>query len=120
MIKIRTIQLTLLLFCTLPLLNSCKSTTTLPAEQTTDNNKPSVGVQAKGMILQQGITTYQYGTHVLNDKDGKTTYALKSETLKLDNYIGKTVELEGIPVEGYPIEGGPEYLEVTKIKKWEK
>lgn len=111
----------LLNFCLIGVLYACKSTTTIPPAQSTETsqsveNKPAQGVTASGLLLEQGVSTYQYGTHVLNDKDGKTIYALKSETIKLNMYIGKQVELQGIPVEGYPLEGGPEYLEVIKIK----
>lgn len=117
----KTIQNAFLLFSVIGILQACKSTTTIPPAQSTETsqsaeNKPAQGVTASGVLLEQGVSTYQYGTHVLNDKEGKTMYALKSETIKLNMYIGKQVELQGIPVEGYPVEGGPEYLEVIKIK----
>jgi hypothetical protein len=71
--------------------------------------------KASGIIRQQGVSTYQYGTHVLTDDTGKTLYALRSKK-NLDNYIGKHVEIKGKKVNGYPVENGPEYLEVTKVK----
>jgi hypothetical protein len=100
-------------------LYACKSTTpgsstTTSSSSTTVENK-SKGVSASGIIQLQGITTYQYGTHVLLDVNGNTLYALKSDILKLNNYLGKKVELQGMPVEGYPLEGGPDYLEVLTI-----
>jgi hypothetical protein len=73
-------------------------------------------IQLKGTLQAQGITTYMYGTHVLNNNVGQTLYALRSNSVKLDNYIGKNVEISGSKVDGYPLDGGPDYLEVSKIK----
>jgi hypothetical protein len=95
-------------------LHACKSTTTIQTVEE-DKSTPSQSLLVTGIVKKQGVTTYQYGTHVLNDKDGKIVYALKSEHIKLDDYIDKKVEIWGIPEEGYPIEGGPEFLEVIKI-----
>ena len=67
-------------------------------------------IEATGKIQQQGITTYQYGTHCL------AGYALRSSVINLNNYIGQTVTVVGHLVEGYPIEGGPDFLEVEEIK----
>ena len=67
-------------------------------------------VEVTGKIQQQGMTTYQYGTHVM------AGYALRSGTIDLDKYIGQTVTLVGYRIEGYPIDGGPDFLEVEKIK----
>src|SRR5581483_8675341 len=72
-------------------------------------------VSAEGVIEKQGITSYQYGTHVL--KDGKKTlYALTSKSVKLNDYVGKRVKVTGTPIDGYPLEGGPAFLEVTKVE----
>lgn len=109
----------LLFFCGISLLNACKSSknaTTLPPVQGIDSLQKDE-VLIKGILERQGITTYQYGTHVLLDKDGKTLYALKSESLQLDQYIGKSVEVKGKLVEDYPVDGGPAYLEVVRIKE---
>lgn len=73
-------------------------------------------VKATGTIQKQGITTYMYGTHVLLDDKGKTLYALKSKTVRLDKYIGKKVTVTGDLVEGYPVDFGPDYLDVKEIK----
>lgn len=67
-------------------------------------------VEATGKIQKQGITTYQYGTHVI------AGYTLRSSAIDLDNYIDQTVTVVGHLIEGYPIEGGPDYLEVEEIK----
>ena len=72
-------------------------------------------VTAEGVIQQQGMTTYQYGTHVL--KDGtKTLYALMSKSQKLDNFVGKKVKITGTLVDGYPVDGGPDFVEVTDVE----
>lgn len=67
-----------------------------------------------GLLQNQGMTSYQYGTHTLETKE--SFYALKSETVKLDNYIGKTVTLTAVIVDGYPVDGGPKYLNVISVK----
>lgn len=70
-----------------------------------------------GVIQKQGITTYQYGTHVLLDGSGQTMYALRSERVNLDQYINQEVEVVGNLVLGYPVDGGPEYMDVAKVNK---
>ncbi len=66
-----------------------------------------------GIIETAGITTYQYGTHIL--KNENTFYALRSENIDLDDHVGKKLSLNAKIIVGYPVEGGPVYLEVTKI-----
>lgn len=73
-------------------------------------------VKSSGIIHAQGITTYMYGTHVLVDNTGKTVFALRSNTVNLDQYIDKKVEIKGNKVKGYPVDGGPEYLDVSDVK----
>ncbi len=68
-----------------------------------------------GIIQAQGITTYQYGTHVLLDGSGQTIYALRSERVNLDQYINREVEVIGNMVLGYPVDGGPEYMDVARV-----
>lgn len=76
----------------------------------------SYGVTASGTIKQQGITTYMYGTHVLLDDTANTLYALKSDTIKLDDYVNKKVTVKGDLIAGYPVEGGPGYLNVKAVE----
>lgn len=71
-------------------------------------------IKVTGTIQEQGITSYQYGSHVISSTD--TTFALKSEKVDLNNYIDKKVTVFGKKVEGYPVDGGPEFLKVMKIK----
>lgn len=67
-----------------------------------------------GTIQQQGITSYQYGTHTISN-DG-TFYALKSETVDLDDYLDEEVTIVAEKIKGYPLEGGPEFLMVLEVK----
>lgn len=69
---------------------------------------------ATGTIQKIGMTTFQYGTHLL--KTENKTYALRSDAIKLDEYLNKKVTVKGKKVKGYPLEGGPELLDVYLIK----
>ncbi|SDG52932.1 hypothetical protein SAMN05421827_107193 [Pedobacter terrae] len=69
---------------------------------------------ASGTIEKLGMTTFQYGTHLL--KADNKTYALKSETINLDTYVDKKVTIKGKKVAGYPVDGGPELVDVTSVK----
>ena len=72
-------------------------------------------ISCEGTIKKQGITTYQYGTHILIDSKG-TTYALKSDTIKLDDYTNRKFIVKGELVSGYPVDCGPNYLNVKRIE----
>jgi len=73
-------------------------------------------ITASGTVRKQGITTYMYGTHVLLDGNGKTLYALRSDSIELDKYVDRKVTVKGDLVKGYPVGFGPEYLEVKAIE----
>jgi len=49
-------------------------------------------ITATGKIQKIGMTTYQYGTHLL--KGDQKTYALKSGSINLDLYLDRTVTLK--------------------------
>ena len=68
-----------------------------------------------GTIEPTGITSYQYGTHILESEND--FYALKSDVLDLTKYENQEVEITASKIEGYPVDGGPVYLLVTKVKK---
>ena len=79
------------------------------------NNNNSAGtITVKGKVEKLGMTTFQYGTHLL--KAENKTYALKSATINFDDYINKEVTVKGKKVAGYPIDGGPELIDVTLVK----
>ena len=69
----------------------------------------SIPVEITGIIQKQGVTSYMYGTHVISG------YALRSNTILLDNYIDYNVTIVGYKIDGYPVDGGPDYIEVTDI-----
>lgn len=73
-------------------------------------------MEITGTIQQQGMTSYQYGTHTITTPDNDF-YALKSETLNLDEYLDEEVTIVAEKIEGYPLSGGPEYLLVKEVKK---
>lgn len=70
-------------------------------------------MELTGTIQQQGITSYQYGTHTLSNDN--TFYALRSEAVNLDDYVDEEVTILAEKIEGYPVDGGPEYLLVLEI-----
>ncbi len=71
-------------------------------------------IEYSGTIKAAGITTYQYGTHILERDDD--FYALKSAEVDLANFEDKEVKLWAEKIAGYPVDGGPEYLEVKKVE----
>ena len=71
-------------------------------------------LEITGTIREQGITTYQYGTHTISNQE--QLYALKSEAIDLDQYLEKEVTIRAEKIEGYPVDGGPEYLLVLEVK----
>jgi len=71
-------------------------------------------MEITGTIQQQGMTSYQYGTHTISNED--TFYALKSENVDLDDYLDEEVTIVAEKIEGYPLEGGPVYLLVLEVK----
>ena len=81
-----------------------------------DNAVSAPTVAAAGVINRQGFTDYDYGSHVLKDEDGVTLYALTSDKIDLDEYIGLIKTVRGESVSGYPLDGGPDYLNVETIQ----
>ena len=82
---------------------------TATCSSTTNNS-----VTVTGTIEQQGITSYQYGTHTISGEG--IFYALKSETIDLDQYLEKEVTIKAEKIEGYPVDGGPDYLLVLEVR----
>ncbi|MDA7501802.1 hypothetical protein N8482_00845 [Chitinophagales bacterium] len=72
--------------------------------------KSGDSVELTGEIREQGITTYQYGSHTING------VALRSADIDLDEYVGQIVTVVGHEIEGYPVDGGPDYIEVEEVK----
>ena len=75
-------------------------------------------ISATGVVEKPGMTTYMYGTHAVTDERTGTPYALTSENVDLDAYVGEEVTIYGAPVPGYgggEVEGGPALLEVGEV-----
>jgi hypothetical protein len=73
-------------------------------------------ISSFGEIKKIEVSTWQYGTHTLNDSEGKPLYALKSSSINLGLYEDKVVKILGKKIDGYPVDGGPDYAEVTTIE----
>ncbi|MDZ5459340.1 protease inhibitor I42 family protein [Azohydromonas lata] len=79
-----------------------------------DSNAASnLGDTSEGILKLLEDPSIPYGTHALHDVTGKLLYALQSDIIKLDNYVGKPVIVKGHALAGYPFEGGPINLSVT-------
>jgi len=94
------------------------ATATLFLFTTNCNNKiaNSDTMEISGTIEPIGMTTWQYGSHTISSEEG-VLYALRSESVRLEDYEGKMVNIKGDKVEGYPVENGPEFIEVTEINE---
>ena len=75
---------------------------------------PADEIHVTGVLATQGITTYQYGSHVIANDE--SFYALRSDVVDLDAHVGDTVTVTGYLLTGYPVDGGPLYLEVERIR----
>lgn len=75
----------------------------------------NVLIEARGIILVQGITIYQYGDHVLLDNSGNVLFALVSDGNIPDNGTRQPVGIRGYKMKGYPIDSGPELIYVTEV-----
>ena len=76
-------------------------------------------ISATGVVEKPQMTTYMYGSHAITDEETGTPYALTSEDVDLDAYVGEEVTVYGAPVPGYEggeIEGGPALLEVGEVE----
>jgi uncharacterized protein YceK len=86
----------------------------IPGCSSMNNANGGATVTASGTIEKLGMSTFQYGTHLL--KADNKTYALKSATINLDEFLDKKVSVKGKKVSGYPLDGGPEFIDVTLVK----
>ena len=73
------------------------------------------GMEITGTIQEQGMTSYQYGTHTITNSE--TFYAITSDSVDLNDYLNREVTIRAKKVEGYPVDGGPEYLRVLEVKE---
>ena len=109
----------ILLFTISLVLFSCKTNkqvnTEVEQEKVQQEQKSESILSLKGQLRRQGMTTYQYGSHLL--KTEKKTYALRSKTIDLDKYIDKTIRITGEKIEGYPVSGGPVFINVLTVEE---
>jgi len=49
--------------------------------------------------------------------DTNIQYALRSSAINLKDFEFYNVQITGNFVDGYPVDGGPEFINVTSIKK---
>lgn len=74
--------------------------------------------EVTGKLIKPEATGYGYGTHALVQEGAGTIYALRSETVDLDRYVGDHVNVSGTKVpeyEGGAVEDGPSLVEVTGV-----
>lgn len=100
-------KLLLLLLCVLVIF-SCEQSENLPAPYNPCNTVTGL-CEVTGTIQKLEVTTFQYGTHLISG------YALRSNSIILDDFINYNVTIIGYRIEGYPTDGGPVYIEVTDI-----
>lgn len=86
-------------------------------------------VLVQGVLEKSGITSWQYGTHKLTgnffQSDAaalatKKVFALKSEHINLDPFLGQEVVITGQAIAGYPVDGGPDFIEVIAVAMSQK
>ena len=76
-------------------------------------------LEVTGVLEKPEVTTYQYGTHAITDEASGNRYALQSQSVDLDAYVGERVTVSGAPVPGYQdgqVEGGPDLLRVDRVE----
>lgn len=96
-------------------------TVAIPALAQTTADQYSSGLEesvtATGIIEKPEATTYMYGTHFVTDEASGTDYALKSNQVELDEYVGERTTVFGaISIEEGELEGGPALIDVTGIE----
>jgi hypothetical protein len=117
------------LLALLCLLAACTPNGGKPAPEKPPVN-PAADVQqtqvvVAGVLEKTEATTYQYGTHAISGKllngnpenfKTETRFALKSDRVRLDDFVGKKVVITGVKVPGYPVDFGPDFLDVTAVE----
>lgn len=66
-----------------------------------------------GKVTRIEMSTFQYGSHMIETKD--KSYALSTTEVQLKDYENKFVTIKGEKVKGYPLEGGPELIRVSEV-----
>ena len=73
-------------------------------------------IREKGVVERQGITTYQYGSHVLI-QDNKR-YILVSDRVDLDQHLNQEVTILAKRIDASELpENGPDLYEVKRVRE---
>ena len=67
-----------------------------------------------GLLKKAGVSSYMYGTHTISTEGH--TYAVRSTTINLNNYVNQNIKVKGEKIAGYPVDNGPEYIDVKAIE----
>jgi hypothetical protein len=67
-----------------------------------------------GLLKKTEVTSYMYGTHTISTESH--TYAVRSTTINLDNYVNQNIRIKGVKISGYPVDNGPEYVDVKAVE----
>jgi LPXTG-motif cell wall-anchored protein len=75
-------------------------------------------VVAAGLIEPLEATSFGYGTHAITDEASGAPYALTSEIVDLDAYVGEQATIYGALVPGYEdgLDGGPPLVGVYRVE----
>lgn len=86
------------------------------AQTSSDQYGNGGSVTVTGVLQEQGITSYQYGTHFITDTGSGTGYALKSSRVDLNRYVGERVTVHGtLAMKAGELEGGPALIDVCRV-----
>ncbi|QDC44095.1 copper resistance protein NlpE N-terminal domain-containing protein [Methylophilus medardicus] len=86
-------------------------------------------VLVQGVLEKRTISSWQYGTHQLTGDffqaeatamAPRKVFALKSEQINLDPFLGQEVAITGKAIAGYPVDGGPDFIEVIAVAMSQK
>lgn len=84
-------------------------------------DEPGTGepASATGIVEKPETTAYMYGTHAMTDEASGVHYALESDQVNLDGYVGERITVHGTLVPGYEngqVEGGPPLVNVSRVE----
>ena len=72
-------------------------------------------IELVGTLVKADAPAWGYGTHLM--EVNHEVFALASDEVRLEEYVGQDVKVSGEPVESYPPVGdGPIYLNVTEAR----
>jgi hypothetical protein len=73
--------------------------------------------EKKGFIKTSGITSFNYGSHVLVSETGDIIYALESHLIDLSEHTKGEMRITGKLNPDYPVDGGPELIMVSEVRR---